>query len=282
MARKKRIEEANILPIGSKTNEPVFYQDKFQETTNKQIVEVSRKFEGKGKTLLYALAALVVLGVLMTIFYSWNRRAAAAAQTALGKAIEVSQAPVTNLPVPAGTTERVFKTERERAEAAIAAFQDVAGKYGSPVKEKAQYFAAVNRLSVDRAAGVGELENLSKTGGETGALAKFAVAQTKQGDGKFDEAAALYADLAKTNDSVVSKTTINFALASVYEKQGKNAEAAELYFQIADDAGKAKDSNGKAVPPTQTAREAKERLADLDPAKAAQIKDEPLALPEGM
>src|SRR5688572_9952643 len=119
MARKKRIPEANVLPIGDKTNQPVFYQDKFQEKTNKQIAEVSRKFEGKGKTILYALGAFAVLAILIGIFYSFNRRSGDAAQTALGKAIETSQAPVTNLPAPAGSTEKTFKTEKERAEASI-------------------------------------------------------------------------------------------------------------------------------------------------------------------
>jgi tetratricopeptide (TPR) repeat protein len=283
MARKKRIPEANILPIeANKPNQPVFYQDKFQEKTNKQIAEVSRKFEGKGKTILYALGALAVLAILIGIFYSFNRRSSDAAQTALGKAIETSQAPVTALPPQAGSTEKTFKTERERAEASIAAFQDVANKYGNPVRDKALYFVAVNRLSVDRAAGIQELENLSKNGGEVGTLSKFALAQAKQSDGKLDEAAALYNDLAKVNDSIVSKDTINFALASVYEKQGKKAEAVALYFKIADEASKVKDLNNKPVPLSQTARAAKEKLEALDPAKAAEIKEEPPALPDAM
>lgn len=282
MARKKRIQEAAAAVPVNQPKQTVRYQDAFQQKAGKQIEEVSKKFEGKGRTVLYALAALAVLAVLIGIFYSWNRRSTSAAQAALGKAIETSQAPVTSQPVPAGSTERVFKTERERAEASIAEFQAVADKYGNPVREKAQYFAAVNRLSVDRAAGEQELENLAKNSGQVGTLSKFALAQAKQGDGKLDEAASLYGELAKVSDPVVAKNTINFALASVYEKQGKKAEAAEIYFKIADEASKAKDLNGKAVPMSPTAREAKEKLQTLDPAKAAEIKEEPLVLPDGM
>ena len=282
MARKKRIPEANVIPAGNQPKEPVFYQDRFQEKTNKQIAEVSRRFEGKGKTLLYALAALAVLGILIAIFYSYNRRTSSAAQAALGRAIEISQAPVTTLPVPAGSNERTFKTERERAEASIAAFQEVAEKYGNPVRDKALYFVAVNRLSIDRAAGEQELENLSKNGGEVGTLSKFALAQLKQSNGKLDEAAALYNDLAKASDPIIAKSTINFALASIYEKQGKKTEAAALYFQIADEASKAKDLNDKPIPMSQTARDAKERLQALDPAKAAEIKEEIPELPGAM
>lgn len=280
MARKKRIQEAAV-PV-DQPKKAVRYQDAFQQKGEKQIAEVSKKFEGKGKTLLYALAAVAVLAVLIGIFYSWSRRSGNAGQAALGKAIETSQAPVTDQPVPAGATQRVFKTEKERAEASIAEFQAVADKYGNPAREKAQYFIAVNRLSLDRGAAIQELENLAKNSGEVGSLSKFALAQAKQGDGKLDEAAALYSDLSKTSDPIISKTTINFALASIYEKQGKKAEAADLYFKIADEASKAKDPDGKPVPMSQTAREAKEKLQALDPAKAEQIKVEPPALPDAM
>lgn len=282
MARKKRIPESNVLPVGDQQKKPVFYQDKFQEKTNKQIAEVSRKFEGKGKTILYGIAAVVVLAVLIGIFYAWNRRSSGSAQAALGQAIETSQAPVTTMEIPAGTNVKVFKSEKERAEAAIAEFQAVADKYSGGVRDKARYFIAVNRLTLDRAAGEQELENLSKSGGAVGTLSKFALAQAKQADGKLDEAAQLYGELAQSSDPVISKDTINFALASIYEKQGKKAEAADLYFQIADEAGKAKDMDQKPIPLTQTAQEAKARLQELDPAKAALIKEEPPATPEGL
>lgn len=281
MARKKRIQE-EALPTAAQPKQPVRYQDAFQEKAGKQIEEVSKKMEGKGKTILYGIAAVAVLAVLIGIFYSWNKRSNATAQAALGRAIETSQVPVSSEPLSAGSTERVFKTEKERADASIAEFQAVADKYGSPVKDKAQYFIAVNRLTVDRAAGVQELENLSKGSGEAGILAKFALAQAKQGDGKYDEAATLYNDLLKISDPVVSKNTINFSLASVYEKQGKKTEAADIYFKIADEASKAKNADGKAIPMTQTAREAKEKLQAIDPARADQIKEEPPVLPDGM
>jgi hypothetical protein len=281
MARKKRIQETEALP-GAKPKEPVRYQDAFQQKAGKGIEEVSKKFEGKGRTLLYAIGAVAVLAVLIGIFYSWNRRSNNEAQTALGKAIETSQAPVSTLPAQAGSTQKVFKTEKERAEASIREFQAIVDKYGSPHREKAQYFIAVNRLSLDRAAAVQELENLAKTGGEVGTLSKFALAQARHGDGNLDEAARLYGELSQMNDPILSKDTINFSLASIYEKQGKKAEAAELYFKIADAASKAKDLEGKPIPLSPTAREAKDKLQALDPAKAAEIKEAPLELPEGI
>lgn len=281
MARKKRLEEVKQLPV-EKPKEPVFYEDAFQQTANKSILNASNQLAGKGKTILYAIAAVVVLAVLVGLFYAWNRRSSGAAQTALGKAIETAEAPVTTQPLPPTYTGKAFKTEKERAEAAITEFTNVANTYGGEVREKAQYFAAVNRLNVDRNAAIADLENLAKSSDETGSLAKFALAQAKQGDGKLDEAVTVYSDLAKSNDSVIAKDTINFEIASIYDKQGKKKEAADLYYTIAKTASEAKDADGKSIPMTQTARLAKEKLEAIDPARASEIKEELPQLPLGM
>lgn len=281
MARKKRLAEQPAIP----TNEPkerVSYQDAFQSNVNRRLEEGSRAFEGKGKTILYALAAVAVLAILIGIFMSWNRRSNATAQTALGKAIETSQAQVTDQPLPATSTVKTFKTEKERAEAAIAEFQAVADKFGGDVGEKAKYFIAVNRLSIDRAAAISDLENLSKTNDEVGTLSKFALAQAKAADNRLDEAAALYQQLAGMSDPIIAKDTINFNLAQIYEKQNKKQEAADLYFNIAKAAAEAKDKDGKAIPLTETAREAKEKLTALAPERAKEIPEPALDAPGGL
>lgn len=269
MARKKRTPEVT-LP----TNEPkerVQYQDAFQQTVNKRVEEVGKTFEGKGKTILYAVAAVAVLLVLVGIFYLWNRSSDAKAQAALGKAIETSQAVVTDSPLPAGTTIKTFKTEKERAEASVAEFQSVADKFGGSVGEKAKYFIAVNKLSLDRAAATTELENLSKSNNEIGNLSKFALAQVKANDGKPDEAVALYQQLAADSNPVIAKDTINFELAKLLEKQGKKDEAVNIYFAIAKAASEAKDADGKPVPLSSTARDAKAKVEELAPDKAKEI-----------
>lgn len=272
MARKKRVIEQVAAATGE-PKEKVVYQDAFQQNVNRRIEDAGKRFEGQGKNLLYGLAALAVLAVLIGIFFFWNRRSEAQAQTALGRAIETAQSAVTDAPAPAGSTLKTFKTEKERAEAAINEFQSVADRFGGDVGEKAKYFIAVNRLSVDRAAGVAELEGLAKTNDEVGKLAKFALAQARASDGKFDEAAALYQELAAMSDPIIAKDSINFDLAGVYQKLGKNQEAADLYYNIAKTASEAKDLDGKAVPLTQTARDAKEKLEELAPDRAKEIQE---------
>ncbi len=281
MARKKRqIPEQFKAPVREDKNK-VVYQDEFQTGVGRKVEEYGNQFAGKSKNILYALAAVTVLAVLIGIFYAYNRRSNNAAQTALGKAIETSQTKVSELPVPAGSTEKVFKTEKERAETSINEFQAVAEKYGNPVQEKAKYFIAVNRLMIDRPTAIQELEVLSKNSDEVGTLSKFALAQAKTDDGKLDEAAALYKGLADFSNPILAKNTINFELAKIYEKQGKTAEAADLYYNIAKPASEAKDLDDKPIPMSQTARDAQQKLETLNPEKAKEIKAPEPASPSG-
>jgi hypothetical protein len=267
VAKKKTIEDTSKVVV----------RDSFQTVADQKIQEFGKKLEGKGKTIIYALLGVILIGILGFFIYNWQKNTGNAAQTALGKAIDVHNAQVTASPVP-NNPELTFKTDKERAEKAIAAFQEVADKYGSPYREKALYFIAVNRLKLDREAGVKELTDLSGSGNrEVATLAKFALAEAKFAESKYDEAANLYQELLNQNSGILPTDTINFALATVYEKQGKNAEAAGIYFNIAKAAREAKDADGKPMTLTTTAREAAQKLEKLDAAKFKELPPEPSA-----
>jgi tetratricopeptide (TPR) repeat protein len=274
MARKKRRLEP-VAATPTETGPKPRYKDSFQSTVGQRVEDAGKIFEGQGRNILYALGALLILGVVAWLIFSWSGSSNAKAQTALGKAIETSQAQILAEP-PAGSTAKSFKTERERAEAAIAEFQAVVDNHGGSVGSKAKYFIAVNRLVIDKPAAVAELETLSKESGEVGYLSKFALAQAKTDEGKLDEAAALYSELAAAADPVVAKETINFELAKIYEKQGKKPEAIQILFDLVKKASEAKDLEGKAVPLNATARSAKDKLTELDPEKAKEIPEQPL------
>ncbi len=272
MARKKRqISEQFQTPVQTADKPKVVYQDEFQTGVNQKVEDFGRKFEGSGRNLLYGLAALAVLAVLVGIFVTWNRRSDAAAQNALGKAIETSQAQVSASPLPAGSIGKSFTTEKARSEAAVAEFQTVVDKYSGATAEKAKYFIAVNRLKLDRAAGIAELETLSKTSGEIGTLSKFALAQARAADGKLDEAVTLYDELIASSNPILAKDTLNFEKAQIFQKQGKTNEAADLYYNIAKPASEAKGLDEKPAPMSQTARAAKDELEKINPERAKEI-----------
>ena len=247
MARKKRVLPQFQAPVVEDNKNKPVYRDDFQKNVGGRVREFGKQFEGKGKNFVYGLAAVAVLAILIGIFFAWNRRSNNTALTALGKAIETSEAQVTEVPAP-GSTGKTFKTDKERAEAAINEFQAVADNYGNPVQEKAKYFIAVNRLTIDRPTAIQELADLSKSSDEVGTMSKFALAQAQENDGKLDEAAKLYQELAAMSNPILAKETLNFELAGIYEKQGKKDEAANLYYDIAKKASEAKDAEDKPIP----------------------------------
>ncbi|MBV9216326.1 MAG: hypothetical protein JO053_09125 [Acidobacteria bacterium] len=270
MSKKKRrfeqLQAAAAAPKDKKT-----YVDPFQQQVVPRIESLGKTFEGKGKTILYGAIAIALVGLISLFVIRYMRSSGAEAQTALGKAIETSQAQISETGTLAGSKEKSFKSEKERSEAAIAEFQAVVDKYGGSVGEKAKYFIAVNRLFVDRPAAIKDLEGMANASSETGKMAKFALAQTRVEDNRLDEAATLYQELAGLSDPIIAKDTINFELAKVFEKQGKKQEAADIYFNIAKASSEAKDRDGKPVRPTATATAAKDKLKELDPERAKQI-----------
>ena len=280
MARKKRRFE-QLEAAAAAPQEKKIYTNQMQKHVGERLDEVGKTLEGKGRTILYGIGAVAVLVVLIFLFMKWSARSNGAAQTALGKAIEISQAQISETGTPAGSTQKTYKTEKERADAAIAEFQAVADKFGGAVGEKAKYFVAVNKLTIDRPTAIQELEGLASSSSDTGKLAKFALAQTRVDDNRLDDAVTLYQELAAMTDPVVAKDTINFELAKIYEKQGKKQEAADIYFDIAKAASDAKDMDGKPVRLTETATNAKAKLKELDPEKAKEIPDPTPASPFG-
>ena len=250
--------------------------DRFRDTTLSIFDRLGDRLEGKGRTILYGIAGLVALIALAAIWSWYSARKTDEARRALGRAIEVASAPVSTTPPAPNSTELNFSTEKERAERAVKEFQAVAAKYGDPYREKARYFAAANLLTIDRVKGISELEALTKSSDkEVATLSKFALAQAKEEDAQYDAAAAIYAELAKQTDSIITPDVANLRLASVYEKQGKKKEAADLLFSIGEAARTAKDQDGKPRTTTTAERDALQKLEKLDPARFAQLPPEP-------
>jgi predicted negative regulator of RcsB-dependent stress response len=249
--------------------------DKFRDTTFDAYDRLSHRFEGRGRTILYAVGGVVALIALLLVFNWWRERRADEARHALGKAIEIAEAPVSPTP-QANETGPTFKDEHERAQKAVEAFQKVQQDYGSPYSDLARYFAAANLLSVDRPKGLSELESLGKGGdSEVAARAKFALAQAHEADAQYDAAAALYQELLNDKNKTVSENTVKLRLAAVYEKQGKKDEAVNLLFQMVEAARKAQGKDGKPVPESSVTRAAADKLQELSPERYAQLPPEP-------
>jgi tetratricopeptide (TPR) repeat protein len=230
--------------------------DRFRDTTMGFFDRLGDALEGKGRTILYGLGGLLLAGLLVIVFVKWSHKKSDEARQALGRAITITKAPVMATPV-AGTTELTFTSDVERAQRAIAEFEKVAAKSGDPYRTQSLYFIASNRLVLDRQKGLTELEQLSKSDiTEVATLSKFALAQANESDGKFDQAAQLYTEIAKLNSPTVSAETANLRLAKVYA------------------ARKAKGQDNQPIPTSAAAREAADELQKLDPDRYAQLPPE--------
>ena len=249
--------------------------DKFRDTAGKIFDKVGDRLEGRGKAILYGLVGVVLLAVLVGVYVKWSNRKSDEARRALGRAIAIATAPVATASPAPGAAAPTYSSEQERAQRAIEVFQQIAAKYGDPYKTEARYFIATNLLYVDRDKAMNELAEVSKSSVlESATLAKLALAQAKEADGKHDEAAKLYSELAAQNSTIVTLDTANLGLAAVYEKQGKKKEAADLLFKIVDASRKAKESDGTPLPVSAAAREATEKLQKLDPDLYAKLTPE--------
>ena len=250
--------------------------DKFRDTTMTYVDRVTDKLEGKGRQVLYGIGAAIVIGLIIWAVTGWRSSRNDKASEALGHAIKIADAPIVATPVP-GSNEPSFRTEKERAQKAVEEFQKVANNYGGSIGEYARYFAANNQLTLDRTKGLADLNSLTTSSvPEVATLSKFALAQAKEADGKYDEAATLYTDLVKLNSPIITPDTANLRLAMVDEKLGKKQEAADILFKMVEASRQAKDKNGKPVPQSAAAREATTELEKLDPARYAQLTPPPL------
>jgi tetratricopeptide (TPR) repeat protein len=249
--------------------------DRFRDTAITIFDRLGDRLEGKGRTILYGLIGLVLMAVLVGVWIKWQSRKTDEARRALGRAIVIATTPIATANPVVAPTGPTFTNDRERAQKAIEEFEKVATKYGDPYRSEALYFIATNRIYVDREKGISELTELTKSSvAEVAALSKFALAQAKAADGKLDEAAQLFSELAQQTSAVITPDTANLELATVYEKQGKKKEAADLLFAIVDASRKARDTDGTPLPSSAAARTAGEKLEKLDPDRYAQLTPE--------
>src|SRR5882724_7471054 len=124
--------------------------------------KLGNALEGKGQIILYGLGAAVLILAGIWAFVAWREKKNDEESRALGRAIEIAQAPVTSTPQP-NATGPSFTDERDRAQRTIDEFQKVAVKYGGQTKDLANYFIAANELSVDKTKGITHLESLAKS-----------------------------------------------------------------------------------------------------------------------
>ena len=251
--------------------------DRFRDTTMLLADRMAGKVTGRGRQILYVLLGVIVVAGIAYGIYSWRQKHTGEAQQAMGRAIAIANAEVTQT-TPTNSKDPFFSTEQERAQQTIDAFQKIVDKYGDPYRTEARYFIARSLLVTNHDKGITELQALSAGSGDVALLAKFVLAQASESDNKLDEAARLYGEVAKAGAAIVPPDSANLRLAIVYDKQGKKKEAADLLFNIVSANRNAKDKDGKPMQESAASRAASQKLRSIDPARFAQLPVAPVDL----
>jgi tetratricopeptide (TPR) repeat protein len=262
----------------SKKHAKELQKDAFRDKTMGIMDELGHRFEGQGRNILYAAGALILIGLAAWGFSAWRGKKNDEARLALGRAIEISQSPVSATPVP-NPTGPVFSSERERAQRSVEEFQKVAAKYSGQTRDLANYFIATNLLSYDREKGISQLQNLTNSSdSDVAARSKLALAMAYESDGKLGQALSIYRQLSEKPSEAVPADSANLRMALVLAKQGKQKEAADILFNMVSNARKAEDKDKRPIPMSSAAQAAETELEKLDPARFAQLPPKPAGL----
>jgi tetratricopeptide (TPR) repeat protein len=205
--------------------------DKFAQATASSVSWVSGHRSG---VLRWAIAAVVALAVGIGGLVFWNLRTTAA-DSALGTALDVYDAPLATPGAPA--ENGVYATSADRSRAANKQFVAVAQQFGwLPEGAKAHYFAGITYQELSqtasaetelKAAAASWDHNLSN-------LAKLALAGVYHQTARDPQAIDLYNQLAAKPSETVSTSVAQLDLANLYAATGKQDQARALWAKVKD------------------------------------------------
>ena len=206
-------------------------QDKFVQTTQSGVSWVG---EHRDTVIRYSIGVVVVLGLAVAGLVYYMQRSAAA-ESALGAALDVYGAQLAQPGVPPASG--VYATSAERAKAANQQFVQVANQYGwLPEGAKAHYFAGLTYQQLGQTASAeSELKTAAGSmNGNLSSLAKYALAGFYHQTGRDGQAIDLYNGLIAKPTDTVPAYTAQLALADLYSTAGKTEQAKQIWAKIKD------------------------------------------------
>ena len=189
---------------------------------------------GHQKLVTVATTVLLVaaaVGVGGWGFLQWREQKAS---FELGSALRTYQRPLRPAGTPANPDLPSFASAAERARAARAEFQAVAGHFSyTPSGQMARYYVGLAAMeSGDNVAAERELKAVAASRSKDLApLGKLALATLYRSQKRDAEAIQLYRELIEHPSDSVPKATAQLELGSLYEEK-QPAEASKLYQQV--------------------------------------------------
>ena len=206
-------------------------QDSFAQATASSFSWISGHRSG---VLRWVISVVVVVILCIGALVFWNLRSAAA-NSALGVALDLYDAPLAVPGAPAETG--IYATASERSKAANQKFAAVAQQYGwLPEGAKAHYFAGVTDQELGQTASA-ETELKQAAGAwdrNLANLAKLALAGIYHQTARDAQAIELYNELAAKPSETVSAGVAQLDLADLYAASGKQDQARALWAKVKD------------------------------------------------
>jgi tetratricopeptide (TPR) repeat protein len=248
-------------------------QDKFATFVSKEMQLASTH----RKTILGGLLVLAVVLLVLggTVLYISQRDDKAS--VVLGEAVRTYTTPLRAPEAPATPEVKTFTSSKERAQAAVKEFNQIATDYSSTRNGKfARYMSGIASVEAGdmKAAEQSLSEASSFRDRELSALAKFALASIYRDSQRDADAIRLYQELIDIDSPEVPKTTAQFELAALYEAKHQPGDAAKVYEQIQKDeqADRAAAAKKSSTPPVPGADQQKSAIEEMAANKLAALK----------
>ena len=184
--------------------------------------------------LRWAIATVVVIGLLIAGIVVWHQRSQAADHL-LSQAMDIYSTPLATPGIPTPPGQKTYATAADRAAAAHPLFEKAANQYSwLGAGKTARYFAGITSVDLGKMAQAeAELKQAESGSGSIAALAKLALANLYAQDGRTSQAASLFQQLIAHPTTTVPKGAAQLQLAQMYEKTDVT-EAKRIYAQIED------------------------------------------------
>ena len=237
-------------------------KERHQLKQNEFAVTAARVVDAYGanrRRVHVAVAAVVaVLVIVGGILFVRGRQAAQAGEQ-LGIALAIRDATIAPAPTIPGATQATgtFPTEQARAEAALAAFQQVATEFPSTdAGVAARYHAAGELLALGRLADAAQAyqEVVDRAGGSIyGPMARLGLAEARAGAGDHEQAIRTLTDLSAERDTPLPVDGVLMQLARACLTAGRRDEARAAFQRVVDE-----------FPQSVYATDAQQQLATLN------------------
>jgi len=201
--------------------------------------QIQENIEQYKNEVMWALAALVVVGVAFAGYWAWRERVESKVHALLADALVVQEARIGPPAAATGSSGLTFPTERERAQAVVAKFKAAADAYPrTDAGMFARYQQASTLMSLGNAAEAAKAyQQVIDQGGEKlyGQMARLGLAEAQALSGQYEQAITAYKELAQRKDGQLPIDGILMQLGRTYRDAGRASDAQQTFNRVVEE-----------------------------------------------